>query len=431
MNHTEFSYSSINLINKKLRQTVKIKPSFEIIESNDAYGRILYTDIFSNKNIPYEDSSHMDGFAVISRDLENASSSNPVYLKLVSNIELGDKICKKLKSKQCMRIATGGYLPKNSDAVVPIEYTQYDSDAGLIKISTPFMKGSFITVAGNEIKKYDRVFRKNTILRIQDLTLLSLLGIEKIKVLKRPVISIIPTGNELTEDVKEVKNGKILNTNSHIISKLISENGGNPIDLGITSDNVQKIKETVYDALSKSDIVITIGGTSKGEKDFVKNFLLSERKVQLFFHGIKLDRGRVGGVAVIKNKPIVMLPGPIQGALNGFIVFILPMIRSFLNLPEKLPAFNGILMKDWYARKKYQNFTKIIYVKATITDDGKIFANPVTGETSDFTVLTKSNGFVIIPERTTVLNKNRKIKINLIPGLSYTYSTNVIDFLSS
>ncbi len=430
MQEEGFSYTSINRINKKLRQTINVVPSFEIVDKNNACGRILYTDVFSKINIPYMNSSHMDGFAVLSKDLKYASQSNPVYLKLIDNIELGTKISKnKLKSKETIKITTGGYMPENSDAVVPVEYTQHDIHSKLIKISLPISKGSFISMKGNDVKKYEKVFKKNTILKIQDLTLLSLLGIEKIKVLKKPIISIIPTGNELTESINDTKYGKILNTNSHLISRLIYENGGIPIDLDIVSDNVEKIKKIIHHAVSNSDIVVTIGGTSKGEKDLVKKSIQLEKKVRLFFHGIKLDRGRVGGVAVIGNKPVIMLPGPIQGALNGFIIFVLPLIRSFLNLTENLPTLVGILTEDWYARKKYQKFTKIVYIKASITNEGKIVAKPVTGETSDLTVLTKSNGFIIVPENIILLNKNTQIKIILIPGLSYTNSTNVIDFL--
>jgi molybdopterin biosynthesis enzyme len=149
----------------------------------------------------------------------------------------------------------------------------------------------------------------------------------------------------------------------------------------------------------------------------------------IIVHGIKLDRGRVTGLAALRSKPIIILPGPVQGAVNAFIMFAQPLIRSMVGLPPySKPVLAAKLMQDWDARKRYQRFTKILYVKMWLSRSGEIRALPVTGETTNITVLTKSNGFVLIPERITALKKGQQVKISILPGLSFS-SGNPIDYL--
>jgi molybdenum cofactor synthesis domain-containing protein len=266
------------------------------------------------------------------------------------------------------------------------------------------------------------------VLRTQDLALVSILGIRKLKIFKKPTVAIIPTGNELTNEINVAKGGKILNTNSRVISDLIEISGGKPLDLGITPDNNDKIKNKIRVALSESDIILTTGGSSVGVRDLVAESINDIGKPGILVHGIKLDRGRVTGLAALRRKPVIVLPGPIQGAANAFIVFAQPLIRVMLGLnPFTEPLIIAKLTEDWNARKKFQNFTKIVYVKISQSVSGEFHAKPITGETTDITVLTKSNGFIMVPERLTILKMGQKVKINIFPGLSFS-SGNSIEF---
>jgi len=148
----------------------------------------------------------------------------------------------------------------------------------------------------------------------------------------------------------------------------------------------------------------------------------------ILVHGVKLDRVRVTGLAALRNKPIIILPGPIQGAVNAFIIFAQPLIRIKLGLqPFTKPFILAKLSEDWKARKKFQNFTKILYVKMSRSASGNFSASPITGETTDITVLTSTNGFILVPERSTMIEKRQKVKVNVLPGLSFS-SGNPIEF---
>lgn len=425
------SYLSIRTAFLELRKNISVQPLYETVSTNHkSLGRILYNAINSTVNIPLHDSSHMDGFAVLYDDIKNASNLKPIILKVISEVKLGKIKCEPLEPGQAARIPTGGYLPPKSDTVVPIEYSQFNEMDRSVRIFAEFPKGSFISPAGKDITKDKLMFKKGHLLRIQDISLLNSMRVKKLNVYKKPKVAIIPTGSELTNDINEVAYGKILNTNGQIISTLIEASGGIPVDLGITSDNVKMIKSKINNALSQNDIVLTIGGSSVGHKDLIAETINSMGKPGILAHGIKLDRGRVTKIAALKSKPIIILPGPIQGAINAFIVLALPLIRSLIGLSHNNYVFiNAQITDNWKARKKFQNFVKILYVRLSYSKtNNSIKAEPITGETSNMTVMTRANGYVMIPEKITSIEKGSEIQVNLLSGFSFA-SRNPIDFI--
>ncbi len=319
------------------------------------------------------------------------------------------------------RIQTGGYLPDQSDAIIPIENVKYINDK-TINVLSPVKKGSFVYPAGADIKKGDKVLSQGQILRAQDMAFLAYLQIGKVSVYRKPVVAIIPTGSELTDDIeknKKNKGQKIVNTNSPLISCIIDEIGGVPVDYGVTLDRSDILKKKIKIALEKSDLILTIGGSSVGKQDIVETTINSLGTPGVIVHGVKLDRGRVSGLAVINGKPIIILPGPVQGALNAFIVFVRPLVRFFSGQTQKsdLTIF-ATITENWYARKKFFNFTKIVYVY--ISRYGCDFlAMPLTGETQSMSLLVKSNGYIIVSEEVTMITKGEKVEVNLLPGFSY------------
>jgi molybdopterin molybdotransferase len=412
------TYLSIGVAYKSVKQNIKIRPHAEHIFVLKSYGRVLCEDVLSNVNIPMYDSSHMDGFAVLANNIKHASDSGPVTLKVVRNAGLEKVPNEVLHSGQAYRISTGGYLPQGADTVVPVEYTQKSKDN--VEILASFPKGSFVTPVGNDVRRESLLLNRGTILRGQDVALLVMVRITRVPVYKKPRVAIIPTGDELTDNLNEIKRGKVLNTNSHIISRLVQEGGGVPFDLGVTPDNVKKVKKKIRFALEKTDMILTSAGSSVGEYDVVERSINSLGRPGVLAHGVKLDRGRVAGVGVLKGKPIIILPGPIQGAVNAFIVFVRPLLQYLSGRPEfdglRIP---GILTEKWEARKKFSNFTKIAYVKTWLSSDGNLMATPITGETAIMTVLTKANSYLLLSEKTTSIEAGEKVFINVLPGISY------------
>ena len=412
----------------KLLNAITIRPIAESIFTEQTVGRILWNDIISHTDIPSSNCSHMDGFIVKYNDIRRISQHGPIKLRVVPWRKAEKKENQILLTGQTIRVSTGEILPRLGDTVIPVEYTEFDSKNSTVIIQRDFAKGSFISYKGSEIARKDVLLNKRHILRAQDLALISMLGIRKLKIFKKPRVAIIPTGNELTEDITDLKRGKILNTNSRVISNLIEISGGTPLDLGITPDNIHKIQNKIRFALSESDIILTTGGSSVGLRDLVAESINDIGKPGILVHRVKLDRGRVTGLAALRRRPVIILPGPIQGAVNAFIVFALPLIRLMLGLqPFNKPFISAKLTENWNARKKFHNFTKIVYVKMWRLESGEFHAKPITGETTDITVLTGTNGLILVPERLTMLKSGQKVKINIFPGLSFS-SGNPIEF---
>ena len=428
MHWTPSDYTSVKASYFKLMNAINIRPMAESIFAEQAIGRVLWTDIISHTDIPSSNCSHMDGFVVKYNDISRISQHGPIKLRVVPRRKDDMKENQVLLTGQTIRVSTGEVLPRLGDTVIPVEYTQLDAKNNSIIIQRVSAKGSFVSHKGSEIACKDLLLTKCHILRAQDLALIAMLGIRKLKIFKKPKVAIIPTGNELTEDIADIKRGKILNTNSKVISNLIEKLGGTPLDLGITPDNIHKIQNKIKFALSESDIILTTGGSSVGLRDLVAESINDTGKPGILVHGVKLDRGRVTGLAALRRRPVIILPGPIQGAVNAFIVFALPLIRLMLGLqPFNKPFISAKLTENWNARKKFQNFTKIVYVKMRPSESGEFHAKPITGETTDITVLTGTNGFILVPERLTMLKRGKQVKINIFPGLSFS-SGNPIEF---
>ena len=312
-------------------------------------------------------------------------------------------------------------MPLKSDAVIPIENTKIINN-DLVEIVEPVEKASFVYSTGSDIKKGKKVLCKEQAIRVQHMGLLASLRISKISVFRKPLVSIIPTGNELTDDVEENtqnKENKVVNTNGPIISSLVSVLGGISIDMGVTPDDVDILKRKINHAAKTSDLIITIGGTSAGKQDIVKSTIDSMTSSGIIAHKIKLDRGRVTGLAVVNKKPIIIMPGPIQGSLNAFFVFARPLISLFSGQTTiSVFAISAIMVEDWTCRKKFHDFRKIVYVHL-IKIKGKFYAKPIMGETQSISLIVNTNGYVTVPENVTNLFKGDVVQVNILPGYSY------------
>lgn len=409
------SYVSVADAVRKIEQHIDLRTQTEIVAILDSYKRVLAEDIVSNVDVPAYNRSHMDGFAVKSKDILHASRSEPITLTISNTkIELGNPPDHIINNKEAYKISTGGYLPMGSDTVVPIEECEMDGKE--LKIFTPFRNGSFVYPMGSDIKKGEIIFTKGKVLRVQDIALLSSICF-RVPVFRKPCVALIPTGSELTE-LENPEQGKIPDTHSHIILRLIEEIGGIPFRLGVTPDEVLKIHENIIYACTSSDLILTMGGSSVGDHDLVEEAVNSIGNPGILIHGIKLDRGRVTGLGVVKGKPIIVLPGPIQGALNAFIMFAYPLLRSLCGKNSPLVTIWAILAEEWSDRKRFPTFTKIVYVKLSKLPDG-FKASPLIGETESLTILTKAHGYIIVPEETTNIKIGQIVEVNLLPGFSY------------
>jgi molybdenum cofactor synthesis domain-containing protein len=409
-------YTSVRFALETISRLTESKLSVERVRTKNSYGRVVSKNILAPINVPEKQRSHMDGYAVAASSLTGASSRSPIVLPLVGGLGFARHRRERLSHGQTMGIVTGGELPVGADAVVPVEDAKRAGTK--VRFLKEVRKGEFCFPKGVDVKKGAIVVRAGAAVRAQDIGMLALLGIRELRVFAKPRVAIIATGNELVDSFDVTHTQKVRESHSPIFENLIREMGGVTSSREIVRDDLDLMSDAVERALESSDIVLTLGGTSLGEADLVEQTLRRISKKNRIFHGIKMDRGRVAGVAAVRGKPIVMLPGPVQGAMNVFLLLALPLILRMTLGADSCAFVRARLSTGWKARKKFQGFTKVLYVRLERKGEG-LLARPIVGDTESISVLTDSNGFVVVPERIRELLPAEEVSVRLLPGFSY------------
>ena len=399
---------ALRRVGEKLRSGRRV----QTVQTKDSLGRVSAADVVSPTAVPPFPTSHMDGFAVRSEDIKGASQTTPVTLRISGEVRLGVVTRRSMRNGEAFRVATGSRVPSGADTVVPAELASVDG--GLMVVTTAQESGRWVYRSGADVRKGERVLAKGQVIRAQQVGLLLGLGLMRVRVRERTSVAVIATGSELT-DASSPRPGRVRNSHSPYFLSLIRALGVIPVDVGIVRDDPRDVARTIRRALRRSDFVITLGGTSVGKADVVGEAILS-LKPDLVLHGIKMDRGRVTGVAAVGGKPVLMMPGPIQGAMNAFVLFAVQIIESLEGGVGRRLELHCRLGESWQARKRFPDFTKVLYVRL---DAGHEVAEPLEGETESIRVLSDATGYVVVPENVTRLEKGTAVVVRLLPGFSF------------
>jgi len=304
----------------------------EIVSLGDCFNRIISRDINANINVPHFRKSRMDGYAAIAEDTFGAEEDNLIELELIDTIQAGDISQTKLNRGQCSYVATGAPIPENSNAVVMVEFT--DRQSNKILISKAVTPGTYVIEIGHDVKEGDIIIKKDTLSDLATIGILASCGIKEVHVYKKPVVSLISTGNELvSQDIKELKIGKIYDINSVVLKKAIENTGVLVNFLGVVKDHYEDLKYIINKALDNSDIVILSGGTSKGEGDLGPRVLEDFTDIEIYVHGVKIKPGKPIIFVKMKKKILFILPGYPTSALSCFYVFIDNFLRKMSGFP--------------------------------------------------------------------------------------------------
>ncbi len=380
----------------------------------DAYGEVSAEEVRSPVDVPPFTVSRMDGFAIRSSDTARASEGTPAVLKIVDDVMLGQRPKVKIQSGEAARVATGSFTPQGTDAVVPVEEVSVRGSS--IEVRRPAEREGHRFPAGADVREGSVAIRKGSRLRAQDIGLAISLGIRRVKVYRRPRVAILATGSELTDS--DLDGGKTRNSHGPFFAMVARAAGCEPVNLGIARDRKAEILAKLRKGLSSADLVLTTGGTSMGPFDLVDDAVRSLKPGALH-HGIRMDRGRVTGVAVVRGKPVVMMPGPIQGALNAFVLFALPAIQAVSMAGDETIRVRARLTRRWEARRRYPDFTKVVYLKLTEGARG-LEAEPLSAETESMSLLVRSTAVAVVPEEVRSMEAGQEVEAMLLPGVSFS-----------
>jgi molybdopterin molybdotransferase len=400
---------------KQLLDAVKSKKmTTEVVPLQDALGRVLAQDAFSDINIPNYDKTFIDGYAINPADTKEASTTHPAAFKVVGKLFPADyPTILEVGFREAVYVACGAPIPKGAAATVKVEETRLNGDK--IEVLREIQAGEGIIPLGDDMKKDDLILSKGQVLRPQDVGILASLGLAAVEVVKKPKIAIISGGDELIKQTGK-NPAKIANNYALVVAGLASELGASAEMAGIMPDALEKVQAKIAEALIDSDIVVTIGGSSVGVKDFVPDAVNALGEPGVVVQGVLLRPGAISGFGVVGGKPVVMLPGHIGSCIAGFYLFAAPLISHYIGLSGEgvLLKLNAELAETLETGPQFR--FQLVHLKR---GDGKLLAEQVEGGSSALTTIVKSNGYTIVPPHTTLV-KGSLVEVCLFGKLEFT-----------
>ena len=293
---------------------------------DDAGGRVLAVELRAPLTLPQWTNSAMDGYAVRAVDVRGASAARPVRLTVVDTVMAGGFPARSLGASEATRIMTGAPVPEGADSVVRVE----DSDDGraTVAIRDDRDAGKNLRPAGEDMRAGDLVMPTGTELGAGQIGVLAACGARTVAVWRRPRVAILGSGDELVplDRYDEVLAGrKIAASNNHAIAAAVRAAGGEPVDLGVTGDSVDALRERIA-ATAGSDLLITTAGASVGESDFTRAAVIASGGASVFWR-VRMRPGAPVAFGTVLDMPWLGLPGNPVSALVTFELFARPMLR--------------------------------------------------------------------------------------------------------
>ena len=330
----------------------------EIVELAEVSGRVLAADVFSDMDMPPFNKSAVDGYACRREDLNDE-------LEVIEVIPAGKSPVREIASGQCSKVMTGGVVPAGADSVIMVEHTE---ETGKNRIR--FLKektSTNICFTGEDIRANDRVLKKGTLLRPQEIAVLASVGVTHPEVFKQPVIGIISTGDELVEPGIKPGLSQIRNSNAAQLMAQVKGASSIPKYFGIAKDTEESTREIITKALELSDVVLLTGGVSMGDFDYVPK-VLNELGIEIKFKSIAVQPGRPTVFGTRQDKFLFGLPGNPVSSFVQFELLVKPLIYRMMGTQYQPEVFTLPMGKTYTRRKaRRKSFLPVII------RDGKIW----------------------------------------------------------
>jgi molybdopterin molybdotransferase len=357
-----------------------------------AYGLILAEPIVPRDPSPPFDNSAKDGYAVLATDTIGASPENPVRLRVLETIPAGKRPEKTIKPGTASRIMTGAPTPNGADAIVMVEYTRFENDHVLIQMQVP--SGNEIRLAGEDLTPGVTALEPGRALNSARVALAAAAGYEGLLVHPRPKVGVLVTGDELVEPGQPLSPGKIRNSNLFSLYGQILEAGGEPVEFKAVGDDKEALAAAIAEALIQCDILVSSGGVSVGDFDYVTE-AAQEAGARIHFTKISQRPGKPMVFGSIANKLFFGLPGNPVSVMVCFEVYVRPAIRKMLGRKNlQRPAITGTFNEPYSKVKELHFWTRVIVTKK----DGGYLLTPSAGQRSDIlSSMALGNGLAELP----------------------------------
>jgi molybdopterin molybdotransferase len=370
-------------------------------------GSVLVEDVKALRDLPLFDTAHFDGYAVNSKSLIADSARGVVRLQVVGKSEVDCGFTGSLGRMGAVYTVTGARICEGADTLVPIEKAQREGK--YIKIISQVKPGEQVVKKGSDIRKGELLREAGNVIRPQDLMAFMEMEMRTVRVYRKPSIAVLSIGDELTDRLEDVPPKK-LETHGKMLLQLIKDEKAIPLDSGIIGDDPKQIADRIQSLLADNDVVVTIGGTSMGIKDFTCDALSKLKDHVSVARGIAVQPGRVTSVSSVGGKLVIALPGHVQGMVGGALFVLLPLIRHMNHRAPDSPFRIRAVMKRRLEAKEWTLFKRIRFVKIKKSSKG-YSADYLPGDSSMIGVLVRSDGFIVVPEGSDAVEKGAEVEV--------------------
>ncbi len=337
---------------------------------DDALGCVLTRSLVAPEPLPRWDSSSMDGYAVRAADTVGASIEAPRALTVVADLAAGAEDDPVVAPGTAARIMTGAPLPREADAVVPVEST--DAGVGVVRVHATATAGDFIRRTGEDTRAGDVVLAAGTQLNAQQIGAAAAIGAGRVHVRPRPRVAVVSTGSELVATGAPLRRGQVPDSNAHLLAAAVREAGGVPTRHAAVADDPTAFREVVTGLRGQVDVVVTSGGVSMGAFDVVKEVLRDEPGME--FVTVAMQPGKPQGLGTLGDgTPVFCLPGNPVSAFVSFEVFVRPAIlkmRGFASV--RRPRLTAVVVDGWRSPPGRAQYMPVVLGRAddARADDG-------------------------------------------------------------
>jgi molybdopterin molybdotransferase len=363
----------------------------ERVPTAEALGRVLAEPLTSPEDLPPFRRSLMDGYAVRAADTTGAAPESPRWLKVAADVAMGAVAERPIGPGEAARVPTGGMLPEGADAVVVVEQTREED--GRVAVLAPITPGRHLIERGEDMRRGDPLLAAGHRLRPQDLGALLGLGVLEVDVHRLPRVGILSTGDEVVPPEETPAPGQIRDMNSYALAAMVTQAGAVPHRYGIIPDELEVLAAAAARALAECDVLILNGGSSVGTRDHVAPVIARLGAPGVLVHGINIRPGKPTALAICDGKPVFGLPGQPVSVLNTFELFVAPVLRRMLRLPDDTPRVTARLATPLNSADGREDHVR---VRLETRRDG-LWATPIPGVSAMISTMVRADGVTIVP----------------------------------